>query len=333
MKAIEIEQFGINHLAVSEINKPSITADEVLVKVNSAAINYMDILLVEGQYNPELPLPHIPGSDASGVVEAVGKNVTEFQVGDEIITHFFIDWQSGQFKKEYFSHRYGSEGRGVFAEYIAVSPHGLVKKPEYLSFEQAATLPIAGLTAWSSIVEEVRLFPGQNVLILGTGGVSIFAVQFAQLLGLNIAVIAGSEQATNRLQELGVHQVINYKTNPDWAVQVLELLPGGAHLVLDVVGDIDKSMQVLAPNGTIKVIGFVGTTTSEFNVFAALMSHANIIASTPGSKESFGNFLRALAINQIEPIIDRTFALGEIREALSYMKRGQHFGKIVLKIS
>ena len=332
MKAIHIERFGIDNVTISEVEKPQITADEILVRVHSFALNYMDILLIEGHYNPNLTLPHVPGSDASGVVEAVGKNVTEYQVGDQVITHFFIDWQSGRFKSKYFNHRYGSEGRGVFAEYIAVSANGLVRKPASLTFEQAATLPIAGLTAWSSIIEETRLFPGQNILILGTGGVSIFAVQIAQLIGLNIAVVSGSEEAIAKVQELGVTQVINYRTHPDWEDQVLEHLPGGAHLVIDVVGDIRKSMKVLAPNGTVKVVGFVGTSTSEFDVFTALMTHANIIASTPGSKETFENFLQALTVNPVKPVIDQVFDFDQIQAALHYMKQGKHIGKIVVKV-
>ena len=216
MKTIQIEKFGIDNLIIKEVEIPKIGPDEILVKVNSFSLNYMDILLIEGNYNPELSLPHIPGSDASGVIAEIGKNVNDFQLGDEVITHFFIDWQSGVFKKEYFNHRYGSEGRGVFTEYIVVSSNGLIHKPKHLSFEEASTLPIAGLTAWSSLVEEMKSIPGQSVLILGTGGVSVFAIQIAKLLGLHITVVTSSKKKSEKALSFGAHHVINYRSNPDW---------------------------------------------------------------------------------------------------------------------
>ena len=333
MKAVYIEQFGLEHLTIRETDKPQIAADEILVEVRAFALNHLDILLIEGHYNPNLSLPHVPGSDAAGTVVVVGEKVVDFQVGDEVVTHFFIDWQSGSFRREYFDHRYGSEGQGVFAQYIAVSPRGVVKKPDHLTFAEAATLPIAGLTAWCSVIEEVRLLPGQNIVILGTGGVSVFAIQMAQLIGLNVAVVAGSEKAISQTQALGISHVFNYRTHPHWEERLLAVMPNGADLVLDVVGDIERSMKVLAVGGIVKVVGFVGTSISPFNVFEALMNHANVIASTPGSRESFHNLLLALHTHSLRPVIDRMFAFDQTREALAYLKQGGHFGKVVVSVS
>jgi NADPH:quinone reductase-like Zn-dependent oxidoreductase len=186
MKSLRISRFGLEHLALAEVPVPLLAPDQVLVRVRAFSLNYLDLLLVKGVYNPSLPLPHVPGSDAAGVVERVGSAVTGWQAGDEVITHFFVDWQEGPIQPAYFSYRLGSEGEGVFSEYVALPARALVRKPTYLSFAQAATLPIAGLTAWVSLLEEARVTPGQTVLVQGTGGVALFALQLARLAGASV---------------------------------------------------------------------------------------------------------------------------------------------------
>jgi NADPH:quinone reductase-like Zn-dependent oxidoreductase len=305
---------------------------EVLVWVKAFSLNYLDLLVIKGLYNPSLSLPHIPGSDASGVVEATGEGVRDFRPGDEVITHFFTLWQDGPFQKTYFSRRLGSEMSGVFSEYICLPAYALLNKPAYLSSAQGATLCVAGLAAWVSLVEELQVKPGNKGLILGAGGVAVFALQFARLYGAQVYMTTSSEEKADKLQQLGAKHVINYRTYPHWHLQLKEIEQQGVDWVIETAGELEKSMQVVRSGGKIKIVGFTGNSTPTINLFTALSSQLTLIAGTPGSKASFQRMLHAMESAGLHPVIDKSFTLAQVKEALFYLESGAHVGKVVVEV-
>jgi NADPH:quinone reductase-like Zn-dependent oxidoreductase len=222
--------------------------------------------------------------------------------------------------------------RGVFSQYICVPAYALVKKPAYLSFAQGATLPVAGLTAWVSLFEEMDLQPEHKVLILGSGGVSLFALQFARLHGAQVYMTTGSQEKAHRLLKIGASGVVNYRTHPDWHLEIKELIPQGVDMVIDTAGELEKSMQVLRIGGKIKIVGFTGNAKPVFDVFAALSSQLILLASTPGSKACFKRMLAYMETKTLHPVIDRTFTISTVREAFRYLESGLHIGKVVVEL-
>ena len=334
MKAHEYRQFGLENLTLVERDEPRAGAHEVVVRFHAASLNYRDLMFAKGVYNPKARLPAVPLSDGAGVVAAVGEGVTRWKVGDRVCPIFTQGWIEGEPSARKNRTALGAgELDGVLREYGAFHEDGLVGIPEHLSFEEAATLPCAAVTAWNSLVESGGLRAGETVLTLGTGGVSVFAMQFARMHGARVIATSSSDEKLARVRELGANETINYKKTPDWDKEVLRLTNGvGVDHVVEVggAGTLSKSMNAARVGGHVSVIGVLASG-GNLNPISVLMKSLRLQGIFVGSRQMFEDMNRAIEANRLRPVIDRTFAFEEVREALKYMESGAHFGKIVIK--
>lgn len=331
MKSIVIKNaYGLENISVENKEKPTIQNNEVLVKVKAMSLNQLDLLVAKGVFGNELP--HTLGWDAVGTVEEIGSAVTNFKVGDLVATHFIQDWQSGLIKTEDPLNALGTTAKGVFSEYIALSENALVKIPKNLSEEKASTLPIAGLTAWEAIVNFGNVKAGQTVLLQGTGGVTIFALQFAKALGAKVIIISSSDKKLKTAKSLGVDEIINYKTHPNWEKKVLELTNGnGIDTALEISwGGINKTISTMKTNGKIAVVGMLGGSDTQLSALDLIQRSLTIKAIHVGSKSSFNDMNKAIEVNNIIPVIDSVFNTSELVEAITHFEKGNHLGKVVL---
>jgi NADPH:quinone reductase-like Zn-dependent oxidoreductase len=333
MKAFEIQEFGIEKLALVERDAPQPGPYEVLVRLKAASLNYRDLMVVEGRYNPKLKRPMMPLSDGAGVVEAVGEGVTRVKVGDRIAGIFMQKWLAGQLERPGFNSALGGAIDGVLSEFRVFHEDGLVHIPAHLSFVEAATLPCAGVTAWHALFEEAPAKPGDTVVIQGTGGVAIFALQFARAAGMRPVVLSSSDDKLHRARERGAVHTINYKNEPDWEKAVLSLIPGGVDSVIELGGadTIVRSLKAVRIGGQIAVIGILGGVGPCIDPRLILMNSIRMQGIYVGSRSMFERMNRAIDVHQIHPVVDRVFPWLEAREAIEYMQSQTHFGKIVLE--
>ena len=335
MKAYEYRQFGLENLAVVERDEPRPAAHEVVVKFRAASLNYRDLLFAKGSYNPKARFPAVPLSDGAGEVVAAGEGVTRWKVGDRVCPIFMQGWLEGERSAEKARTSLGGgDLDGVLRDYGAFHENGLVRIPEHLSFEEAATLPCAAVTAWNALVQSGDLKAGNTVLTLGTGGVSIFAVQFAKMHGARVIATSSSDEKLARIRELGADETINYKKTPDWDKEVLRLTGGiGVDQVVEVggAGTLPKSVNAARIHGLVSMIGVLASG-SGLDPTRVLMKSIRVQGILVGSRRMFEDMNHAITVNRLQPAIDRTFSFGQAREALEYLESGSHFGKIVLKI-
>jgi len=335
MKVYEVRQFGIDDLVLVERAEPQPGANEVVVKLHAVSLNYRDLMFIKGVYNPKARLPAVPFSDASGEVVAVGANVKKWKVGDRVCPIFTQAWLDGAISIEKRRTTLGAgDMDGVLRECGAFDENGLVEVPRHLSFEEAATLPCAAVTAWNALVVSGNLKAGDTVLTLGTGGVSIFALQFAKMHGARVILTSSSDQKLAKAKELGADDVINYKKTPDWDKEVLRLTNGvGVDHVIELggTGTLSKSLNSVRLGGHVAVIGVLAGA-GEFDPRRVLMKAVRMQGILVGSRQMFEEMNRAIESNRLKPVIDKTFAFNEVSEALKYMESGAHFGKIVLRI-
>ncbi len=335
MRCFCIEKMvGIDALELREKNDPRPGPGQVLVKLRAASLNYRDLLVVSGNYSRNLPLPLIPLSDGAGEVVEVGAGVERWRPGDRVAGTFFQDWDGGVIGEDVPKSALGGSIDGVLAEYALFRERGLVKVPANLSLEEGATLPCAALTAWHAL-QSGSLVCGQRVLTLGTGGVSLFALQFARAGGCRIIATTGSEAKTERLRELGAEHVINYRAEPEWEKKVLELTDRrGVDLVVEVggAGTLGRSLKAVRLGGHISLIGVLTGATGEVNPLPAVMRNVRIQGIYVGSREMFEAMNRAIEANDIHPVIDRVFPFEQAREAYRYLQSGAHFGKVVIAL-
>jgi 2-desacetyl-2-hydroxyethyl bacteriochlorophyllide A dehydrogenase len=336
MKTYEIQKFGIEELAVVERSVPEPASGEILIKFHAASVNYRDIMIASGTYNPRMKLPAVPFSDAAGEVAAVGTSVTKWKVGDRVSPIFIQDWIEGgpDAQKSRTALGGGAQVPGVLAEYGVFPEASVVSIPESLSFEEAATLPCAAVTAWHALAESGSLKAGETVLTLGTGGVSIFALQFAKAFGARVISTTSSDQKAERLSALGADEVINYREREDWDAAVLEITgTKGVDHVVEVggTGTLARSVNSVRVGGHIAMIGALDQT-GEFNHVPVFMKSIRLQGIFVGSRTMFEDVNRAVEAVGLRPVIDRVFEFGEAPHALRYMESGAHFGKIVVKI-
>lgn len=308
-------------------------AGEVRVRLHASSLNFHDYSVVSGVIPTEDG--RIPMSDGAGVVEAVGEGVDEFAVGDAVVSTFFPTWQAGPPPLGNFSQTPG-DGIDGYARASVVRPvNYFTRAPKDYSHEEAATLTTAGLTAWRALVVDGNIKAGSTVLTLGTGGVSIFAVQLAKMMGANVIATSSSDAKLERLKELGADQVINYKTVPEWGKRVLELTGGrGADHIIEVggPGTLPQSIQAVAIGGHIALIGVLTGVAGEVPTARLMAKQARLQGLIVGSRSDQQDFVRALEVSGLKPVIDRTFALEDIAEAFRYEASGGHFGKICLNV-
>src|SRR3954471_7596788 len=336
MKVYELQgPHGVEGMALLEKPVPSAGPGEVLVRLKAATINYRDLLTVKGGYGSRQKFPLVPLSDGAGVVESVGPGVTRFKPGDRVTGSFFEGWLGGEPSEEKMRSNLGGALDGVLCEYRVWPAAALVRTPEHLSDIEAASLPCAGLTAWSAVIKLGGIRPGQTVLTQGTGGVSIFALQFAKMNGARVIATSSSDAKIERLKSLGADATINYKTTPDWGKKARELTDQGVDLVVEVggVGTLNESIRATRIGGTIAFIGVLaGPPPSNSRLPLMVMQQQRLQGVTVGSGEDLKAMADAIAANGMKPVIDRTFRFDQARDAFAHMESGAHFGKVAIEI-
>ena len=335
MKAFEIQnKFGLDSLTLTERPDPKPSYGQVLIKLRSLSLNYRDLMVVKGLYNPKLPLPLIPFSDGVGEVVAVGEGVTRVNIGDRVAGIFFQKWLAGELTAEKAESALGGAIEGMLAEYVVLHEDGVVRVPEHLTDEEAASLPCAAVTAWNALFTSGSLKAGDTVLIQGTGGVSIFALQFALLAGARVIATSSSDEKLERVLQLGASDGINYKQTPDWGKKVRELTAGdGVDYVVEVggAGTLTESLRAVRYGGQISLIGVLTGGSAEINTASILMKNVKVQGIYVGSREMFEAMNSAIALHKLHPVCDRVFPFHEAPEALKYMETGSHFGKICIR--
>jgi NADPH:quinone reductase-like Zn-dependent oxidoreductase len=333
MRAIELHNFGIENLVRVERDAPQPRAHEVLVKFHAASLNYRDLMFVRGMYNPKAQFPAVPLSDGAGEVVTLGEGVTRWKVGDRVCPIFVQGWIEGRYDAEKAKTTLGAgDVDGVLRDLGAFPEQSLVRIPDHLSYEEAATLPCAALTAWQALVEYSEIRPGETVLTLGTGGVSVFAIQFAKMHGARVIATSSSDEKLARVRQLGADETINYKTHPDWEQEVLRLTGGvGVDYVVEVggAGTLAKSCASTRIDGRITLIGVLAAGPG-FNPISLLMKRVGLQGIFVGSRQMFEDMNAAISLNRLQPVIDRTFSFDEAPDAMRYMETGSHLGKIVI---
>ncbi|HET9086408.1 MAG TPA: NAD(P)-dependent alcohol dehydrogenase [Acidobacteriaceae bacterium] len=335
MKAFQMTRFGLEHLQPVDLPEPVPGPGDVLVRVHAASLNYRDLMLLRGHYDPKLHMPRIPLSDGAGEVTAVGKAVTRFRVGDRVAGLFFQNWQDGGPSSSKSQGALAGDLDGMLAQYVALPERGVVHFPDHLSYQEAATLPCAGVTAWRALTVASKVQPGDTVLVQGTGGVSIFALQFAKLAGARVLGTSSSDQKLARAKLLGLDAGANYKGRPDWSAWVKEQTGGlGADVVVEVggAGTFGQSIQAVRVGGTVVQIGVLSNAEEKLSVVPLLMRQVQIAGIMVGSRAMFEAMNRAISLHGIRPVIDREFPLQEARAAYEYLEGGQHFGKVVISL-
>jgi NADPH:quinone reductase-like Zn-dependent oxidoreductase len=329
LQAAIARAFGLENVCVQEAPEPVAAAGQVLVRIRACSLNYRDYLVAKGLYNPRMPLPRVLLSDGAGEVLTGG---ARWKSGDRVAGLFFASWLDGPYQAVYGNSARGGAIDGMAQEVVAVAEDSLIAIPEHLSFEQAATLPCAALTAWNALFETGSLKPGQTVLVQGSGGVSVFALQFAKAAGARVIATSASAAKRERLLALGAELVLDYKANPAWGKEVASL--GGVDHVVEVggVGSLEQSLIAVKAGGEISVIGVLSGISGQLNIAPILHKHLRLHGIYVGSRAMFENMNQALTAHKIEPVIDRVFALTEIEKALRYLESAGHFGKVVVRI-
>ncbi len=335
MTAWTIQKHGaLDGLALVEWPEPELAPGEVLVRIRAASLNSRDLGAVKSARPGNLPPPLIPCSDGAGEVTAVGASVTQFKVGDRVVGIFFRDWIDGVFQMRYHKAAGGGSIHGMLRESVALPEHALLPMPAHLSFEEAACLPCAGVTAWASLFTRGGLRAGETVLALGTGGVSVFALQLAAAAGARVIVTSSSDSKLARARELGAWATINYHTTPDWDAEVWRITDKrGADHVVEVggPGTLGKSMASVAAGGQIALIGVLtGFGAPDSPLFSLMARNARIDGIYVGSRADFAAMNTFLAEHAIHPVVDRVFPIAEAPAAFAHMESAAHFGKIVI---
>ena len=336
MNAYQIHAMtGPSGLQLAEIPEPTIGPGQVVIAVRATSLNYRDLMLIRGDYNPRLKLPCVPLSDGAGEVVEIGTGVTRFAVGDRVAGCFMPGWEAGSPTVIGGKSALGAGGVGMLAERVVLPEGGVVRIPDHLSFEEAATLPCAAVTAWHALFEGsgVRLKAGDTVLVQGTGGVSIFALQFAQLAGARVIATSSSDAKLDRVRALGVADGINYQTTPDWDVAVRNLTgdEGVDHIVeVGGPGTLPRSMKSVKVGGHIALIGVL--TKGEINPLPLVSKSIRLQGIYVGSRLMFENMNRAIALSGIKPVIDRVFPFDQAVAAYEHLASGSHLGKIVVQV-
>jgi len=323
-------------LVVAESELPEPGPGQIRVRVAAASLNYRDVYMISRFGDVGID-NRIPLSDASGTVEAVGDGARRFQPGDRVATIFFPDWISGRFRPSYAPSALGGElADGVLSEYVIVPERALVASPPFLSDLEIAALPCAAVTAWHALFVRAPLKCDDRVLIQGTGGVALFALQFAHAVGVRCIVLSSSDEKLERARKLGASDLINYQNAPDWHLAVQEITQGeGATHILEVGGKdtYERSMQCIAPNGTIAQIGVLTGFDVRPNLLPLTRLNANVVGIQVGSREYFEDMNRFIEERRITPVVDREFTFDEALQAFAHMAEQRHFGKLVIKVA
>jgi NADPH:quinone reductase-like Zn-dependent oxidoreductase len=325
---------GIDTLALLDAPKPSPGLGQIVVRMRAASLNYRDLNVAAGRAaRGTLPENLVPLSDGAGEIDAVGPGVTRAKVGDRVCGLFMQDWLGGEIEPSHIDSSRGGSIDGVLAVYVLFDQNGVVPIPEHLSFEEAACLPCAGVTAWNALYAGRPLRTGETVLVLGTGGVSMFALQFAYAAGARVIATSSSDAKLERAKVLGASDGVNYRTFPEWHEQVLALTGGrGVDHVVEVggAGTLGRSVEAARLGGQVHLIGVL--TGGEINPTPILRRNILVRGIYVGSRQMFEAMNAAIALHRIHPVVDKVFGFAQAREAYHYMKSQQHVGKVVIRI-
>ncbi|GKU78047.1 NAD(P)-dependent alcohol dehydrogenase [Paenibacillus sp. L3-i20] len=337
MKAFVLQGgFGFNHIEEVNLPIPTPAEGEVLLKIKAVSLNARDLGVINGIYNPNLSTPLIPISDGVGEIVAVGKNTTKFQLGQRVCGIFTQSWKTGLPTQENRVSTLGSPLDGMLAEYVVLPQDGLVSVPEHLTDVEAATLPCAAVTAWHAIVEEGQIKENDTVVVQGTGGVSLFALQFAKLYGAKVIVTSSSDDKLARAKALGADFGINYKQTPHWDHAVLEYTQGiGADHIVDLGGGttLNRSISALKVGGQISIVGVLsGASVQDFAIVPAIQKIARLQAINVGSRAMFERMNVAIEQHRLKPVVDSVFPFANTKYALKYLAEGSYFGKISIEL-
>jgi NADPH:quinone reductase-like Zn-dependent oxidoreductase len=333
MYAIQLVEHALNAFRRASSPDPQPGPGDVLIRLRAAALNYIDVAVATGRF-PGAALPMVPVTDGAGEVVALGTDVKDVAIGDRVIPHFMPDWLDGPMRPERIAAMRGITLPGSLSEYVVVPARSVVRLPDHLDFAQSATLPIAATTAWNG-VRSASVRPGSTVVILGTGGVSLFALQFAKASGATVILVSSSDAKLERGRGLGADHLVNYRTTPDWDRAVLDITGGrGVDLVVETVGgpSFARSLNAVAMGGTVFTVGFLAGTETAFDLFAVIGKAVRIVGNSTGSVADLSEAVRAIAANRIVPVVDQRFGIGETAAAYAELAAGsRHFGKLVLQ--
>jgi NADPH:quinone reductase-like Zn-dependent oxidoreductase len=335
LKAYELHpEEGFAALQIADRPEPSaLGPHDVRVRVRAVSLNYRDIVVARGSKKRAKPI--VPVSDGAGEVVAAGDRVTRVKVGDRVAASFFPTWISGAIAEEHHANALGGSIDGMLAEQVVLAEHAWVKIPSHFSLEQAATLPCAGVTAWHALFEAATLRPGNSVLVQGTGGVSIFALQLARATGADVIATSSSADKRARLERLGATKTIDYREEPKWGDAVRAAAGGrGVDLAVEVggAGTFDQSIKALRYGGTMSLLGILAGTQGPIDTYSIFHKNIRVHGVYVGSVAMFEDLVRALESAMIEPIIDQVFPFAEARAAYEHLASGKHFGKVVIRV-
>ncbi len=335
MKGWQIRgEYGIDKLQRVELPEPKAGDGQVIVAMRAASLNFRDLATIRGFPGAKAPAALVPFSDGAGVVHAVGKGVSGLAVGDRVAPTFFQSWKDGPVSAEARSLALGGSLDGVLQQRIALRADGVIPIPQSLSFEEAAALPCAGLTAWRAVAVEAPVGPGDTVLVQGTGGVSIFALQFAKTRGARVIITSSSDEKLERAKALGADYGINYAKNPDWSAEARRMTEGrGVDVVVEVGGEntLQQAMLAARVGGRIVVIGVLSGFGSTISLPMLFSNNLHLIGISVGSRAQFADMLAHIERFELKPVIDRTFAFDDVPEALRTMESGRFFGKLCVR--
>ena len=332
MKAWEIAgSFGLENLRLGERAGEEPGPHDVKITIEARSLNYRDLLMAKGKYNPRQPLPLVPLSDGVGEVAAIGAGVERVKVGDRVMPIFAQRWIAGTPTKTELRSTLGGPLDGTLRESMICSEESVVHAPSHLDANEASTLPCAAVTAWSALVTQGKVAACETVLVQGTGGVSIFALQIAKLLGARVIATSSSDEKLARARELGADETINYRSTPEWGKAARALCNGdGVDHVVEVggAGTLDQSIRAIKPGGTISLIGILAGGAAPVNLTPVLMQNVRIQGVLVGHRESFEAMCRAIEHHRLRPVVDRVFPFAHAREAFEYLASQKHVGKV-----
>jgi NADPH:quinone reductase-like Zn-dependent oxidoreductase len=333
MQVWRIPSFGIDRLELATLPDPQPKRGEVLIRVHAVSLNYRDLMVVLGRYNPKMHLPRIPASDGAGEVVAVGDGVTRVKPGDRVAGIFLQNWIDGEADAAKIRGALGGDIDGMLSQFVVLHENGVVRIPEHLSYEEASTLPCAAVTAWNAVVRAGRVKAGDTVLMQGTGGVSIFALQFAKLLGARVLGISSSDEKLARAKKLGLDAGLSYRAHPDWEKWVMEQTGGrGADLIVEVggAGTFTRSLRAVRIGGAVAQIGVLSQSSEGIEIPLLLHKQVRLTGIYVGSRADFEDMNRAVAQHTLQPIVDKAFVFADLPAALRRMETGAQFGKLVI---
>jgi NADPH:quinone reductase-like Zn-dependent oxidoreductase len=336
MKVFQIQDdWSFDHLKLATRPDPRPGPGQVLLRMKAASLNYRDLVVpLRGYGSHTGNLPLIPISDGAGEVIETGAGVTRVKAGDRVCPLFTQAWISGEPTPERLSKSLGGPLDGTMAEYMVLPEGGVVKFPDHLSWEEAAALPCAALTAWSAVVTHDDLGPGSRVLVQGTGGVALFALQFAKLLGAHVTVISSSDDKIAKVKALGADATINYKTTPEWYRATREITGNaGYDHILELGGEktLEQSLRCIRPGGTLSMIGVLSGSKLNAPLGLVVTRQVRLQGVTVGNRDGFEAMMRAIGQHKLKPVLDRTFAFEQLKEAMAYLRSGAHFGKVLIQ--